>query len=102
MSRANVWALYSNSCTLAILWLVCGGGSSTVTSFSLVDYRIRSLDPPAGFLTRSNLLGRLLPLYTIWFLFVDDLGHTPSVTTQDTRYVDHHYWPNQVSQSSED
>ena len=34
--------------------------------------------------------------------FVDDLGHTSSVTTQDTRYVDHRYWPDRVSQSSED
>ena len=38
----------------------------------------------------------------MWFLFVDDLGHTPSVTTQDTRYVDCRYWPDRVSQSSED
>ena len=38
----------------------------------------------------------------MWFPFVDDLGHTPSVTTQNTRYVDHRYWPDQVNQSSED
>ena len=35
------------------------------------------------------------------FLFVDDLGHTLSVTTQNTMYVDHRYWPDQVNQSSE-
>ena len=38
----------------------------------------------------------------MWFPFVDDLGHTPSVTTQNTRYVDHRYWPDQVYQDSED
>ena len=37
-----------------------------------------------------------------WFPFVDDLGHTLSVTTQDTRYVSRRYWPHQVSQSSKD
>ena len=30
------------------------------------------------------------------------LGHTPSVTTQNTRYVDRRYWPDRVNQSSED
>ena len=34
---------------------------------------------------------------TIWFPFVYDLGHTPSVTTQDTRYVSCRYWPHRVS-----
>ena len=29
-------------------------------------------------------------------MFMDVLGHTPSVTIQDTRYVDHRYWPDQV------
>ena len=37
----------------------------------------------------------------MWFLFVDDLGHTLGVTTQDTRYVSRRYWPHRVSQSSE-
>ena len=36
----------------------------------------------------------------MWFPFVDDLGHTLSVTTQDTRYVSHRYWLHRVSQSS--
>ena len=36
------------------------------------------------------------------FSFVDDLGHTPSVTIQDIRYVSRCYWPHRVSQSSED
>ena len=43
-----------------------------------------------------------MPIYTMWFPFVDDLGHTPNVTTQDTRYLDRRYWSNRVSQSSED
>ena len=38
----------------------------------------------------------------MWFLFMDDLADTPSVTTQDTRYVSRRYWPHRVSQSSED
>ena len=37
----------------------------------------------------------------MWFSFVDDLGHTLSITTQNTRYVDHRYWSDQVNQSSE-
>ena len=45
---------------------------------------------------------RVLQIYMIWCPFVDDLGHTSSVTTQDTRYVDRRYWPDRVSQSSED
>ena len=36
----------------------------------------------------------------MWFLFVDDLGHTLGATTQDTRYVSRRYWPHRVSQSS--
>ena len=36
----------------------------------------------------------------MWCPFVYDLGHTLSVTTQDTRYVSHRYWPHRVSQSS--
>ena len=36
----------------------------------------------------------------MWFSFVDDLGHTLSVITQDTRYVSRCYWPHRVSQSS--
>ena len=36
----------------------------------------------------------------MWFPFVDDLVHTLSVTTQDTRYVSNYYWPHRVSQSS--
>ena len=32
---------------------------------------------------------------------IDDLGHTPSVTSQITRYIDHRYRPDQVNQSSE-
>ena len=36
----------------------------------------------------------------MWFLFVDDLGHTLSVTTQDTGYVSRRNWPYRVSQSS--
>ena len=36
------------------------------------------------------------------FLFVDDLGHTPSVTTQDTRYLGRRHWSKRVSQSSKD
>ena len=47
-------------------------------------------------------LRRVLPIYMIWCSIVDDLGHTSSVTTQDTRYVDSRYWPDRVSQSSED
>ena len=47
-------------------------------------------------------LRRVLPIYMIWCPFVDDLGHTSSVTTQDTRYEDRRYWPDQVSQSDED
>ena len=50
----------------------------------------------------QKLLIRVLPILTMWFLFVDDLGHTPSVTIQNTRYVDHRYWHDQVNQSSED
>ena len=38
----------------------------------------------------------------MWFLFVDNLGHTPSITTQNTRYVDYRYWPYKVTHSSED
>ena len=38
----------------------------------------------------------------MWFPFVDDLGHTLSVTTQNTRYVDRRYWPDRVNQSGED
>ena len=41
----------------------------------------------------QNLIRRVLPILTIWFPFVDDLGHTLSVTTQNTRYVDRRYWP---------
>ena len=36
----------------------------------------------------------------MWFSFVDDLGHTLSATTQDTRYASRRYWPHRVSQSS--
>ena len=36
----------------------------------------------------------------MWFPFVYDLGHTLSVTTQDTRYVSCRYWPHRMSQSS--
>ena len=36
----------------------------------------------------------------MWFPFVDDLGHTLSVTTEDIRYVSRRYWPHRVSQSS--
>ena len=36
----------------------------------------------------------------MWFSFVYDLGHTLSVTTQETRYVSRRYWPHRVSQSS--
>ena len=49
----------------------------------------------------QKLLRRVLPIFTMWFLFLDDLGHTPSVTTQNTRYIDYHYWPDHVDQSSE-
>ena len=38
----------------------------------------------------------------IWCPFVDDLGHTSSVTPQYTRYEDRRYWPDRVSQSDED
>ena len=31
-----------------------------------------------------------------------DLGHTPSVTIQDTRYLDRRYWSNWISQSNKD
>ena len=48
------------------------------------------------------LLKRVLPIFTMWFPFVDGLGHTPSVNTQNTRYVDHRYWHDQVNQSNED
>ena len=43
-----------------------------------------------------------ITILTMWFPFVDDLGYTLSVTTQNTRYVDRRYWPDQVNQSSED
>ena len=43
---------------------------------------------------------RVLPICTMWFPFVYDLGHTLSVTTQNTRYVSRRYWPHRVSQSS--
>ena len=32
-----------------------------------------------------------ITIYIIWCPIVDDLGHTSSVTTQDTRYVDRRY-----------
>ena len=68
-------------------------------------FRVGSLDPPAGFTDTINsqkLLRRVLPIFTMWFSFIEDLGHTLSVTTQDTRYLDRCYWSNRVSQSSED
>ena len=71
----------------------------------IVDSHVGSLDPLVRFTDMINsqkLLKRVLPILTMCFLFVDDLGHTSSVTTQNTRYVDHRYWPNQVNQSSED
>ena len=49
-----------------------------------------------------KLLRRVLPIFTMWFPFVDDLGHTLNATTQNTRYADRRYWSHQVSQSSED
>ena len=66
---------------------------------------VRSRNPPVGFTNTINsqkLLRRLLPICTMWFPFIEDLGHTLSVTTQDTRYVSCRYWPHRVSQSSED
>ena len=38
----------------------------------------------------------------MWFLFVDDLGHTLSFTTQNTKYVDYDIGLDRVNQSSED
>ena len=69
---------------------------------SLVEPRVGSFDPPAGFLTRSTLEASQegFPIFTIWFPFVDDLGHTLNVTTQDTRYVSYRYWHHRVSQSN--
>ena len=70
-----------------------------------VDSRVGSLDPLARFTNTINSqkhLRRVLPILTMWFLFIDDLGHTLSVTTQNTRYVDRRYWPDRVNQSSED
>ena len=36
------------------------------------------------------------------YALINDLGHTLSVTTQDTRYVSHRYWPHRVSHNGED
>ena len=50
----------------------------------IVDSRVGSLDPLARFtdtINSQNLLKRVLPILTMWFPFVDDLGHTLSVTT---------------------
>ena len=47
-----------------------------------------------------KVLKRILPIFTMWFSFVDDLSHTLSATTQDTRYVSRRYWPHRVSQSN--
>ena len=38
----------------------------------------------------------------MWFPFVDDLGHTLSITTQNTRYVVHVIGLDRANQSSED
>ena len=57
-----------------------------------------------GLLTRSTPEAPKegITIITMWFPFVDDLGHTLSVTIQHTRYVDRRYWPDQVSQNIED
>ena len=71
----------------------------------LVDPVSGSFDPLARFLNTINTqkhLRKVLPIYMIWCPFVDDLDHTSSITTQDTRYADRRYWLDRVSQSSED
>ena len=63
-------------------------------------FRVGSLDPPAGFTDTINsqkLLRRVLPIFTMWFSFVEDLGHTLSATTQDIRCMDRRYWSYWVS-----
>ena len=45
---------------------------------------------------------RVLPILTMWFPFVDDLGHTLSVITQNTRYVVYVIGLDRANQSSED
>ena len=78
-----------------------------VLSYNLpiVDPCVRSFDPLARFIDTINsqkLLRRVLPILTMWFPFVDDLGHTLSITTQNTRYIDHVIGIDRVNQSSED
>ena len=74
-----------------------------VTSFLLVDSVSGLLVYLQGFWHDQplKLLGRVLPIFTMWFLFVDDLDYTLSVTAQDIRFVDRRYWSPQISQSGE-
>ena len=63
-------------------------------SLPIVDSLIGSLDPLARLTDTINsqkLLRRVLPILTMRFPFVDDLGHTLSATNQDIGYVSHCY-----------
>ena len=42
----------------------------------------------------------LLLIFTMWFLFVDDLDYTLGVIVQDISYIDRRYWSHLISQSS--
>ena len=91
-------------CSLSLTSLILQDDSLS-DNLPIVDPRVRSLDPLARFTDTINsqkLLGRVLPILTMWFPFVDDLGHTPSVTTQNTRYVAVVISLDRVNQSSED
>ena len=65
-----------------------------VISFSLVNYVSDLSIQLQGFGHDQpwKLLKRVLPISTMWFLFVEDLDHTLSVTAQDIRYIDRRYW----------